>query len=530
MVLPFLASNRVTTSKCKAKALCAANVSQSRNGITLNDLSVREMALVLRYGGSLEVFWRPSREAYPASRARGEGREHFAVGIHRPPLAVGRPHLGNEMKIPGFRWVIAGLLFGVTLLAYLDVQEMSVLAPILTKQIGMSSSQYAFVTQAFLVAYTFTFLLGGLVIDKLGVRWGLGLSMFFWSIANTLHALANTPNELATCRFLLGLAYPGAFVAAARAVSEWYPVQERAFVYGLSVSGATSGAMVAYPMVTWMATHWGWHAPFLVTGGIGILLSPVWLIVYQPPERHPWVREKEREYIKIGRPTEEQESGWRWTSLLKTRTFWAVGIGRSISDSIWVFYVIWLAKFLTEAQGLSIQQVGRLGWIPFLFADAGFIGGGWLSGRLIRRGMTARRARLALLTATTLVRSFTFLLIIRYPTPVLILLVGIFVLCTTAWQVNLSVMLVDSFPPRIIATASGLTTSFGTTSTIIFTWAVGWIVQHYSYRPVFVLLSVLSLAAYFVVLLILGGTGTPAGQDRSIQVLPSESAASSSSV
>jgi MFS transporter, ACS family, hexuronate transporter len=419
------------------------------------------------------------------------------------------------MKIPGLRWVIASLLFTETLLAYTDLQEMSVLAPVLAKTIGMTNAQYAFVAQGFLVSYTVAFLLGGLVIDKLGVRWGLGASIFFWSIANALHALANTPNELAACRFLLGVAYPAAFVAAARAVSEWYPPRERALVYGISVSGATFGAIVAFPLVAWMTAQWTWRAPFLVTGGLGILLSPIWLLVYHPPEHHPWVTEKERQYVKSVSPGERLEPGWRWTSLLKTRTFWAVGIGRFLSDSVWVFYVIWFAKFLTDAQGLSIRQMGKVGWIPFLFADIGFIGGGWLSGRLIRGGMASRPARITVLTVTTLVRAFTFILIAQYSTPTLLFLVGIFVLCTTAWQVNLSVLLVDSFDPRVLATASGFTTSMGTFSTILFTAAVGWIVPHYSYRPVFVLLSVLSLASYGTVLLILGRTGAAMQVEKS---------------
>jgi ACS family hexuronate transporter-like MFS transporter len=429
------------------------------------------------------------------------------------------------MKIPGFRWVIAALLFAETLLAYLDLQEMSVLAPVLAKTIGMTNSQYAFVAQGFLVSYTAAFLLGGLVIDKLGVRWGLGASIFCWSVANALHALANTPNELAICRFLLGLAYPAAFVAAARAVSEWYPAQERALVYGISVSGATFGAIVAFPMVSAMTAHWTWRAPFLITGIAGVLLSPFWLIAYRPPEEHPWVTEKERDYVKIVNPTDKLEKGLRWTSLLKTRTFWAVGIGRFISDSVWIFYVIWFAKFLTDSQGLSVRQMGKVGWIPFLFADIGLIGGGWLSGRLIKRGMAARRARIAVLTGVTVVRAFTFILVARYSTPLLLLLVGIFVLCTTAWQVNLSVLLVDSYDPRVLATASGFTTSCGTFSTILFTAAVGWILQHYSYRPVFVLLSVLSVASYLAVLLILGGIGAPKAQGNEAGIRLSESTA-----
>ena len=269
------------------------------------------------------------------------------------------------MKIPGLRWVIAFLMFAETLLAYLDLQELSVLAPVLGKQIGMSTSQYAFVTQGFLVAYTITFILGGRVIDRLGVRWGLGLSLFAWSTANALHALAHTPNELAAFRFLLGIVYPGAFLAGARAVSEWYPAEERAFVYGIFVSGAMVGSIVAYPMVVWLSTQWSWRAPFLVTGSIGILLGAVWLLVYRRPEHHPWVTDRELEHVRKGKATEELESAWRWTSLLKTRTFWAVAIGRFISDSTWMFYVLWLPKFLTGRAGTEHGASGPGGLDPF---------------------------------------------------------------------------------------------------------------------------------------------------------------------
>jgi MFS transporter, ACS family, hexuronate transporter len=428
------------------------------------------------------------------------------------------------MKVSGLRWVIASLMFAETLLAYLDLQELSVLAPVLEKQIGMTTSQYAFVTQGFLVAYTVTFILGGRVIDRLGVRWGLGLSLFAWSTANGLHALSNTPHELAAFRFLLGIVYPGAFLAGARAVAEWYPAEERAFVYGIFVSGAMVGSIVAYPMVVWMTTQWNWRAPFLLTGSVGIVLGAVWLLVYRQPEYHPWITDRERQHVRKGKPLDTQQSGSRWTSLLKTRTFWAVAVGRFISDSTWMFYVLWLPKFLTDAQGLSIREVGRVGWIPFLFADVGSIGGGWLSGYLIRRGIAVRQARIALLTIAAVVRTFTFILVIRHSTPILIVLVSVFVLCTTAWQVNLSVMLVDTFPPGMVATASGLTTGCGTFSTVFFTGAVGWTVRHYSYGPVFVLLSALSLTAYLVVLLILGGARRKESGTLAFEVRPGEPA------
>src|SRR5207245_2689153 len=169
---------------------------------------------------------------------------------------------------------------------------------------GIDNKGYAFITQAFLIAYTITFLLGGIVIDRLGVRLGLGLCLFLWSAANAMHALAHNGTELAAYRFLLGLFYPGAFLAAARAVSEWYPPPERAFVYGIYVSGATVGSMVAYPMVIFLSTHWSWRAPFLVTGAAGLFLSFIWVLIYRRPEQHPWVTDRERDYVNLGRPVE----------------------------------------------------------------------------------------------------------------------------------------------------------------------------------------------------------------------------------
>jgi len=260
---------------------------------------------------------------------------------------------------------------------------------------------------------------------------------------------------------------------------------------------------VAYPMVVGLSAHWSWRAPFLVTGAAGMLLSLIWVLVYRRPEEHPWVTDAERDYVNVGRPVEQVGAESPWKLVFKTHVLWAVGIGRFIGDSVWMFYVLWMAKFLVDYQGLSLLELGRLGWIPFLFADLGSIGGGWLSGWLIRRGMPTRRARISMLAAATVVRAFTVLLALRYPTPALLAVMSLLVMSTTAWQVNLSVMLVDKFPAGAVATAAGITTACGTFSTVFFTAAVAWLVQKYSYRPVFVLMSALSLASYLVVRLIL---------------------------
>jgi len=410
----------------------------------------------------------------------------------------------KRIQIPSLRWIIAGLLFVETLLAYLDLQALSVLAPMLRQQLDIGDSRYAFITQGFLLAYTLTFCVGGFFVDKLGVRNGLALCLVATSVTTGCHAMANTSGELAFWRFLMGLSYPGIFLAAARTVSEWYPVQERAFVYGLYVSGATAGAIVAYPLVVWMTLKWSWRGPFVIMGVVGLLVSALWFLLYRRPDIHPWVTEKEREYVRTGRIQEDPASiaGFTWKNVIKTRPFWAVAIGRLIADSTWMFYVLWLAKFLVEEHGMKIEDVGRYGWIPWAFANVGGVAGGWCSGQLIRRGIEIRIARLIVLGICAGVRAFTFLLGIPMPTPVLLTFVGVLMMCTSAWQVNLSVMNVDNYPARLVSTVAGVTTSFGTFSSVFFQSVVAWFLLNYSYRPVFVLISVLSVTAYIVVHLI----------------------------
>lgn len=410
---------------------------------------------------------------------------------------------------PPVRWVIAAILFLETLLAYVDMQELAVLAPHLKTQLGVGNIEYGYITQAFLVAYTITFLFGGLLIDRWGVRRGLAVALAWWSVANMLHGFAQNPMELAICRFLLGIAYPGAFLAAARVVSEWYPPHERGLVYGIYVSGATFGAIIAYPLVTWMTVVWDWRGPFLVTGAAGLLLVGVWLFIYRSPETHPWVSEEERRYVLDHRPKEVEVPSAPFPVLFRSRTFWAVGVGRFIADNTWVFYAMWLSKFLSEGHGLSLTEVGAIGWIPFLFADVGSIAGGWLSGRFIKQGWSPVQARMTILLAVAAVRAFSFILGFQYPLPVLIGLLSLFMMCTTAWQVNLNVMIVDKFPSRVVATAAGLTTSLGTFSSVFFTRAVAHMVENYSYRPVFVLLSILSVAGVVAVIAILGKDSLP---------------------
>jgi ACS family hexuronate transporter-like MFS transporter len=412
----------------------------------------------------------------------------------------------SPKTIGRIRWIIAGLLFVETILNYLDLQTLSVLAPTLSKEMGLTDIQYATITQAFQITYLITFLLGGWVIDKLGTRWGLTLAIIWWSLAEAAHGFAHTEHDLILFRALLGFGYPGAYLAAAKAASEWYPPQERGFVTGVYTAGATVGATVSPPLIAWLAIHYNWRAAFFITGFVGVAYALVWLMFYRTPEKHRLLAEPERNYIMAGReetPKAAPPIRESLPFLLRSRYLWAIVLGRMIGDTPWIFYVYWIPKFLSSAHGLDLRAIGMVAWIPFLFSDIGSLGGGWLSGRLIRRGMEPVKARLKVMIGCACIGFFSFTIYYAHLLALVVALMSLMMLATMAWMVNLSTLPVDVFPKQMVGTAVGLTTAGAIIGQTTFTFFIGRIVQAYSYGPLFIIMSFLPPIAYSVIRLVL---------------------------
>ena len=120
------------------------------------------------------------------------------------------------MKIPHLRWYIAALLFLATVINYVDRPALSVVAPVLTKELRLTPISYANILQAFLWAYTVMYVVSGVIVDRWGTRLGLGAFMVWWSVANMLHGFVTSAFQLGVFRFLLGGGESGNFMAATK--------------------------------------------------------------------------------------------------------------------------------------------------------------------------------------------------------------------------------------------------------------------------------------------------------------------------
>ncbi|NCB08116.1 MAG: MFS transporter, partial [Bacteroidia bacterium] len=158
-----------------------------------------------------------------------------------------------NQKIGKYRWTILSLVFFATTVNYLDRQVISLLKPFLEAEFHWTETDYANIVFVFQLCYAMGMLGVGYVIDKIGTKLGYALSLFVWSIASILHAVAKTTAGFALWRGLLGVSEAGNFPAAIKTVAEWFPKKERALATGIFNSGTNIGAILAPLVVPWIA-------------------------------------------------------------------------------------------------------------------------------------------------------------------------------------------------------------------------------------------------------------------------------------
>lgn len=395
----------------------------------------------------------------------------------------------------------------LTVINYIDRQTLSVLAPTIRAAFGMSNVSYARVVTMFLLGYTISQALSGKVLDRIGTRRGFMLFVGIWTIASMLHATARNVVQLGAFRFLLGIGEAGNWPGAAKVVAEWFPVKERAFGMAIFNSGASVGAVIAPPMIAFVAIHYGWRYAFFIGAGLSLLVMIAWYFFYHTPATHPRLSENERRYIASDQtPADSAESQSRrpWASLFQHRQVWAVVAARFFSDPIWWFLIAWLPNYLKSERGFSLALIGLLAWVPFLFADIGNLSGGAISSLLIRREWSVDRARkLVLIVSAIMVPIGVGTVVTASSDAVAIAGISIIAFAFQSWIVNIHTIPSDCFPKQDVGSVFGIGGTAAGIASMLFTLLVGYLVDHFSYTPVFILVGLMAPLAAVLFLTIM---------------------------
>jgi MFS family permease len=282
-----------------------------------------------------------------------------------------------------YRWVICTLLFFSVAVNYIDRLVIGILKRPLSDSLGWNDADYGHIAAAFSFAYAFGYLFGGRLMDRWGVKKGLPIFVFVWSLAAIAHGLVGfvgveeqfrlnypwfsfaekgviwltlsmpmTAAGFMLARIALGLSEGGNFPGAIKAVAEWYPVKERALATGLFNAGTNVGAILCPIGVPWLFSHLGWEATFYITGASGLIWVAAWWWIYETPEKHKRLSAAELQYIKEGQQlAEEKPVKVSWISLLGYRAVWAYVLAGILSGPAWGFYQFFLPDFLDKSFG-----------------------------------------------------------------------------------------------------------------------------------------------------------------------------------
>lgn len=293
--------------------------------------------------------------------------------------------------IPRLRWGIGLLLGAGVLINYFDRINLSVAAPQLKLEFGLTDGELGWLFSGFFWSYALLQIPTGMILDRFGVTTVNRVSTFFWSLISAVTAFASGFGSIFGARILLGAAEAPGFPASAKATGYWFPRQERALATSIFDAAAKFSNVIGVPLVALVVVHFGWRWGFGITGVLSFLYFLAFLLVYRDPSKHPRLSAEEREYIRAGGAAAEgpAQSGEvaMLGYLLRNRKVWGLTIGFAAYGYSFYLFLTWLPNYLVDTMHMGILKSAGFAAIPWACATvADLVVGGWLIDHLIARG------------------------------------------------------------------------------------------------------------------------------------------------
>ena len=417
------------------------------------------------------------------------------------------------MKVKGLRWWIIGLIGVATIINYIDRSAINIMWPYIYKEFGIaeadSKDALALITTFFMVAYAIGQTVTGKMMDAIGTRLGMVVSIVGWSISIALHAVAKSLTSFSIFRAMLGLSEAGNWPGATKSNAEWFPAKERAIAQGIFGAGASLGSVVAAPVIAALFYAVGWKLTFALIAILGIVWIIPWIIINKAtPDKHPWITKEEQDHItgknnleNVNSVKEKEVQVYTWKQLLRFRDTWGIISSRFFIDPVWWMFVTWLPTFLFEQYGFNIRQVGAFAWVPYVFAAIGGVLGGFYSSGLIKKGKPAVKARMNAITVGSVIMLISLGAIAFYLDELkdhVFITIALISASLFGFQFlinNLQTLPSDYFNGKNVGSVSGMGGTAAVAGTIILTLMVPALTRT-SYHTLFVLIALIVPVAW----------------------------------
>ncbi|MCK0127360.1 MFS transporter [Erythrobacter sp. F6033] len=406
------------------------------------------------------------------------------------------------------RYGIVILVAIATVINYIDRGALGFLWPEISKDLELTELDYAIILNVFTFAYAFGQSLFGKIFDWIGTRLGFVLSIVVWSAATMLHAVATGLTSFAVFRALLGVSEAGNWPGATKANAEWFPINERALAQGIFNSGAAIGGIVSAPIIGLLFVWLGsWQATFIAIGALGFLWLVPWLIVYKSgPDAHPWISEKEREYILTGQRNVETNEVADYApstgEILSRKESWGVIMASFFLDPIWWLFVGWLPIYLFKTYGFGVEEIAVYAWIPYVGAMFGAWFGGLLAGNRIKSGWTVNRTRKTVIGLGGVIMLGSLLATTQASTPLVAVLMMAVILFGFQTAVgNIQTLPSDFYSGKSVGTLAGFAGTAAKLAVVMLNFLIPVITVN-SYAPAFIVGAGLAIMTVLSVLIL----------------------------
>lgn len=423
--------------------------------------------------------------------------------------------VATSLKPGKYRWIICILLLVAMVINYTHRQTFALLKDTVGPEQGWTEQTYANIVFWFQAAYAIGYVTFGGIIDRIGARAGYGVAFAIWTVAHTLTGFVGNAFQFMVARFALGIGESGAFPASLKAVAEWFPQRERALAVGIFNAGSNLGAIVApfaVPLITLGVVNmhfgdytltmqglgWGWRATFFITGIGSMIWLLAWLAMYRRPQEHPKVNAAELAIIE----SDPADKGAKvpWLRIITVKETWVFAIAKFLIDPIWWVWLFWLPGMLKKNYGLDLSSFGLPIICIYLMSDVGSVAGGWLSGRLIKSGISVNWSRKITLFVFALMATPVFFLNGIDNLWLAVLIIGVATAAHQAFSANVYTIPTDTVPRNAVASVIGFGGMCGAIGGMIMSLYVGKKLEETgSYEAIFWIAALTYLVALLVI-------------------------------
>ncbi|WP_288657028.1 MFS transporter [Pantoea sp. UBA6567] len=411
------------------------------------------------------------------------------------------------------RYITLLMIFITVVICYVDRANLAVASAHIQEEFGITKAEMGYIFSAFAWLYTLCQIPGGWFLDRVGSRLTYFIAILGWSVATLFQGFATGLLSLISLRAVTGIFEAPAFPTNNRLVTSWFPEQERASAVGFYTSGQFVGLAFLTPLLIWIQELLSWHWVFIITGGIGIVWSLVWIKVYRAPRHSKGINQAELDYIREGgamvdgdAPSEKKArtrltaADWK---LVFHRKLCGVYLGQfAVTSTLW-FFLTWFPNYLTQEKHIAALTAGFMTTVPFLAAFFGVILSGIVADRLVRSGRSIGFARKTPIICGLLIS--TCIMGANYTNDP----VWIMVLMALAFFGNgfasITWSLVSSLAPvRLIGLTGGMFNFIGGLGGITVPLVVGYLAQDYGFAPALVYISAVALVGALSYILLVG--------------------------